>query len=294
MHSIMQEVIDRLSSDANSGAAEMFGYSLQSILNIPEKDFSDVRGEDWRTFALGIHRSKPTIAPLFNLANMILLSQETGSASHLRGRLRAVLTAEREASSLIAENATRCVPGGRILTLSHSSTVARALHMISKVMPIKVTVAEASPGGEGRQFARSLTKDGIETEIIYDSMIFARMPAMDAAMVGADSLSPRFVVNKVGTRVVAEAANRCGKPVFVLCSGNKMSPIDLVDPIIRRIDREYGLSELTQVFEPSPIGLFTNIITERGKITPSDLQKELIDFHIARAWYEEGVLKADA
>jgi len=50
------------------------------------------------------------------------------------------------------------------------------------------------------------------------------------------------------------------------------------------------LSEYVQIFESSPLELFTAIITESGALTPEDLRGRLQESRPADAWKELALL----
>jgi hypothetical protein len=180
---------------------------LKEILAIPEGELAATPVEELEQFATALHRAKPSIAPVFNIANNILLEIEHGSWSTtaIRAMLEKMLTGEKQSGPLIAQFAVEEMKGDWLMTFSYSGTVREVLIALSKRRNIRVTVAESLPGGEGRQFAKLLSESGIEAEVIHDSTIIARMELVDAAITGADSLTPHGLVNKVGTRIMVEA-----------------------------------------------------------------------------------------
>ena len=88
-----------------------------------------------------------------------------------------------------------------ILTHSASSTVRATVAGLPMLL---VTASE--PGGEGRRFAAELGARCLEDDE-------APAAAADAAavLVGADAIGADAFVNKVGTRVLGEAAQRAGR-----------------------------------------------------------------------------------
>lgn len=286
------EIIDSLASDMSSGASEMLSSVLNSLLAIPDDELASIPVSEWEEFAIRVHKAKPSIAPLFNVANAIMLQVEHGSHGSclIRDTLMEMLDRERRSSTRIAELATKMVKGEWLVTTSYSSTVGQVLKTLHRSRPLRVTVAEASPGGEGRLFAKKLSELGMECEVIHDSTLFARMAEADGAITGADSLTPTGLVNKVGTRVLVEAARAHELPAHAVCGWSKTCPVVLSDLIVSRKELGPRLSEHVQVFESSPLELFTTILTDQGPLSPSDLRMELGVRKIARGWYSRGVL----
>lgn len=289
----LSDIAETLAEDAASGASEMHASILNSLLAIPDADLSAVPTVDWEDFAVAIYHAKPSIAPVFNIANTILLMMEQGikNGGSLRQVLMEMLERERRSGARIAEHAARIIKGRRFMTTSYSGTVGQVLKSLAKTRRIKVTVAESSPGGEGRQFAKYLADQGMEVEVIYDSTVFARMEHLDGAIVGADSVTASGLVNKVGTRVLAEAARAHDLNAYAACGWSKICPVVLSDLSVTTNNLGTRLTEHVQVFESAPLELFSHIITDQGCLSSADLRMELKVRKVARAWYSRGVLQ---
>jgi translation initiation factor 2B subunit (eIF-2B alpha/beta/delta family) len=287
----LKAIAETLAKDAYSGASEMMVAILKDLLAIKDDDLASIPAPEWEDFSLALHHAKPSIAPIFNVANAILLQTEQRDAHDLHEVLRELMEGERRSGQRIAERSLEHIRGSWFMTTSHSSTVSQVLRAVAKDREVRVTVAEASPGGEGRQFAKHLSEQGMDAEVIYDSTIFARMEAVDSAILGADSLTRSGLVNKVGTRIIAEAARANGLPAFAVCGWNKISPVALSDLIVRTNPLGPRLTEHAQIFESTPLDLFSSIITDKGMLSPADLRLELGVKKVARAWYSRGVFK---
>jgi translation initiation factor eIF-2B subunit delta len=287
----LRDIVDALSTDAQSGASEMLNAVINALMAIPDHEVRDIPPGEWEEFALRLHLAKPAVAPVFNVANTILLEMENGGQEALRPALMEMLEQERRSGVRIAEAAVRHVRGRWLVTSSYSSSVSQALRALAKARPLRVTVAESLPGGEGRLFARSLSEAGIETEVIHDSTVFARMAEADGAITGADSLTPDGLVNKVGTRPLAEAARASDRPAYAVCGWSKACPVVLTDLTVTRKEVGLRLSEHVQVFESTPLDLFTSLITDRGPMTPRDLRMELGVSKVAAAWSAHGLFR---
>lgn len=107
---------------------------------------------------------------------------------------------------------------GTIVTLSASSTVRRVL---AERPPDEVVVAASEPGGEGRTLAAALGARCVEDRD-------AERAVVDCAgvLVGADGIGRRCFVNKVGTRVLAQAARDAGRPFLVVAESFKRIDVD--------------------------------------------------------------------
>jgi methylthioribose-1-phosphate isomerase len=103
------------------------------------------------------------------------------------------------------------------------------------------------------------------------------MGTVDIVLVGADRVSPRLVVNKIGTRLISLSARDANVPLYCLADTSKFVPERL--PIQRKPDppsfevwpdHPPGISVINPYFEEVPIELFTGIVTENGSIAPDE------------------------
>jgi translation initiation factor 2B subunit (eIF-2B alpha/beta/delta family) len=294
MDSRLRDIADTLAKDGNSGASEMMASTLNCLLAIPDETMVSIPPSDWEEFAIALHRAKPSIAPLFNIANTILLLLEKGlpGIDLIHGAIMDLQERERKSGLRITDLSAENIKGERLMTTSYSSTVAQVLKALAKDREIEVTVAEALPGGEGRQFAKLLSGHGMHVEMIHDSTVFSRMAEMDAVLVGADSVTRSGLVNKIGTRALAEAARVFDADAYAVCGWSKISPVVLSDLITYENVVDRNLMEFIQVFESTPLELFTLLVTDRQVLTPADLEKEIQLSKVAQAWYSRNVLTA--
>jgi len=284
----LADVSEKVRNDTMSGASEI----LVSVLN----DLRDqVAGadrldrEDLKMFALSLHRSKPVMAPIFNLSNSILCliedsPREKIPSTVLLSLFTRILREEESSNPSIAELANRQIEASRIITMSYSSTVLSALKAMGKDRKLSVTVAESRPGGEGRRTAKIISSCGVKTELIPDSLVPSRAKDADAALVGADAVTTEGVVNKVGTYALALAAMDHEVPAYVLCSWSKLCPMMFEGPgsVERRLGK--NLLKSSQIFESTPLDYFHGFVTDRGVLRPMDVRSKLKDYRKALAW----------
>jgi len=109
----------------------------------------------------------------------------------------------------------------RLLTHSASSTLQRAIETLEPAR-VRIIATESLPGGEGKTLARSLSAKGYGCRLLADVEAVVAVKEVDAFVVGADAiLSNGDVVNKVGTRTIAEAAQAAGVPTIVVAESFK-------------------------------------------------------------------------
>ncbi len=76
---------------------------------------------------------------------------------------------------------------------------------------------------------------------------------MDAVLLGADSITPTALVNKVGSRALAEAAHVMDRPIYAMSSWSKICPVRLSDLVTGERQVRPYLREYVQIFEEVPL-----------------------------------------
>lgn len=269
MNQQFSRITEYVAGDIHSGAAEMAVKTLRDILSIDSLD--TVSQEDWKEFAINLHHGKPCMAPIFNIANAIMIYVPEGNSAVIKV-LKRILRQEEESTESLRKSA-RNISGDVFLTTTYSSTVLKALAEISKTRDIKVIATESAPGKEGRLFA-NLVGEFADCKLIHDSTIFSVASEADCFIRGADSIIPKGVVNKVGTRTAAEAARVCGLDSCVICSSLKLCPVNLSDlHVTRKLNGR--VEEYNQIFDVTSLNLFQKVITDLGDYTPNDILKNM-------------------
>jgi translation initiation factor 2B subunit (eIF-2B alpha/beta/delta family) len=164
--------------------------------------------------------------------------------------------------------------GSHVLTHSRSSTVAAALLYARRSgKTFRVVATESRPLCEGRALASELAREGIRVTLIADAATAVAIADLDFVITGADHINPSAVVNKIGTRLIALAAREKGIPVYALADTTKFIGTLL------KFDDDHpgeelwgeappGVEVINRYFEPVPLDLFAEIITERGRLAP--------------------------
>jgi translation initiation factor 2B subunit (eIF-2B alpha/beta/delta family) len=123
---------------------------------------------------------------------------------------------------------------------------------------------------------------------MVDSAIFSILPDADLILVGADALSSLGVVNKIGTHGLALAAKQYNKPIYALCSMDKILPKEY--PIIYKYEKNpyeiiskpiKNITPVNYYFDLTPLEFITGIITEKGILSPFEIQDHIkkLPFH---------------
>jgi ribose 1,5-bisphosphate isomerase len=184
----------------------------------------------------------------------------------------------------IAEiGARRLKDGDVIMTHSYSSSVIAILKRGRQLgKRLSVFVTETRPELEGRDVARELASNGIDTTLIIDSAVSHFIERSDKVIVGAEAVAANgAIVNKIGTATIAAVAHSARVRVYAAASTYKFSPEPMLGELIEIEERDtkYVIDELElrkipnitvrnpafDVTSPQDIDL---IITERGVIPP--------------------------
>lgn len=203
--------------------------------------------------------ARPSMTALANRVNRAMAGADTPAAIE-RAATEGIVRAH-DADAAAAALAAETVGDGRVLTLSRSGTVRAAL-LVGRPA---VDVLASRPGGEGLAVAAELTDAGLAVSSYPDAAVYDRLSSgeVDAVLVGADSVGPDgSLVNKVGTRAAALAAERAGVPCYAVCASDKIRPAS----------GDGGpVPSFEPLFDVTPARLVTAFLTERGRLTPDDV-----------------------
>src|SRR5262249_53326689 len=173
---------------------------------------------------LKISKAQPHMSPLLRLSSTALAAARnaTTPAESLGLARDAALSfidgAARGSSATAAKALDLIHEGASVLTHSRSSTVLTALLEAKQAgRSFTVVATESRPMLEGRSLAASLSSKNITVTLIADGAAALAMSKIDIVLLGADKLTPRDVINKIGSRMVALAARERNLPVYVLC-----------------------------------------------------------------------------
>lgn len=183
----------------------------------------------------------------------------------------------------IAEYGANKIHDGMIVfTHCHSSTVVRVLLEAAR-QGKKFTVlnTETRPRFQGRITAKNLSKEGIEVYHFVDSAGRSMLRKSDIYLFGCDAItSEGKLINKIGTEMLAEAANSCRIPAYSCTNSWKFAPDTLhgfKEEIEQRSADEVwenppkNVHILNPAFEITAPDIFTGVITELGIYKPETL-----------------------
>ncbi|MDD1772080.1 MAG: hypothetical protein LUQ09_04095 [Methanomassiliicoccales archaeon] len=274
--SALEPLLRKVAEDDVSGSSEIYSRLLRD-LTAALKDKPTV--VDWKEFCLGLSKVKRSMAPIQNVAGSIKVMlnasiPEDQINGFIKGFLISLQEKDANAAEIIAKKVANEQRPKKIVTLSYSGTVTKAILAMSR--DIEVSVAESLPMGEGAVTCRKLSDRGVKVTLFRDTMICSELKDADLVLVGADGVCPEGVVNKVGTMSLAIAAKELGRPVISLCCTSKLIPVLDLDPITTMRDAD-GYTFREDVFELTPLSLFHSIITEEGTFSGEEMRKRLLN-----------------
>jgi translation initiation factor 2B subunit (eIF-2B alpha/beta/delta family) len=272
--------VEAIARDREAGASEI----LQRVLAVLQAVMSQPVDDRVR-IARAVCRAQPGMAPVWNAA-LAAASDDNQPARFQRfadrvRRASAALT--RLVSELFADATTRRTPAGpgplSLVTLSRSGSVEQALVRLAQTQPIRVTAAEGRPALEGRRLATQLAEAGAAVTLVSDAAIAEGLHEADAVVVGADAVASDWIMNKVGTRMLAAAASLAGVPVYVVAGREKFCAPTLAPSVVPRDGApgeiwdapSPGIVVRNPYFERVPLDLVAAVVTDAGVIPAANV-----------------------
>jgi methylthioribose-1-phosphate isomerase len=181
---------------------------------------------------------------------------------------------------------------GRLACVDWGTALGVVRTAVAQGKRIEVIACETRPLNQGsRLTAWELIQDGIPVTLITDSMSAAvmRQGIVDKVIVGADRVVRDGVFNKIGTYMHAVLAKAHEIPFYVAAPRSSFDLKRLSDEvqIEERAPEELIFCGTNQIaprdvrvynpaFDFTPFELIEAVITERGVISPADLEKRYL------------------
>lgn len=298
MRLLPEEVVriaDSISGMRIRGAGGIAKAVAEAMLVAAQK--FDGRPEEFKPYLRRVAelllRTRPTAVSLPNAIYYILSRMESAPPQEARD---AVITASREFLRIVEDSHKKVVEYGSrlvgdeevVFTHCHSKAVTDILvRAFREGRRFEVITTETRPFLQGRITLRELSAAGIKVVHVPDSAIRTFIKEATMALVGADAItSDGYLINKIGTSVVALAAYEAGLPFYSAAEAIKFSPMSLMgsdveiefrDPgevtsmyppsIVEEL-RDLGVEVLNPVFDLTPPNLVTAYVTDLGVIPP--------------------------
>lgn len=231
---------------------------------------------------------RPT-EPLAQNAVLFILKEQNKTADFYLSKIeeyKSLISASKE--KMAHFGASLIQNGGVYLTHCHSSTVVSMFQQAQKTgKRFSVFATETRPLFQGRKTVIELLETGIEdvTLIIDDvaeSLLLGRAKSIDAVFIGADLLSQKGFVNKVGSLGLAHCAQSRKIPLYVSSILLKYDPRPYTpDMIEMRSNSEIwpnapkNLSFYAPAFDFVPYRFGAKILCEEGLLENGEIEKKV-------------------
>ncbi|MCA9741186.1 MAG: hypothetical protein H6695_09750 [Deferribacteres bacterium] len=285
-----------IANDNISGASLLFHRTLHLFPSIGEqltgasqKDLTDFLS----LFADSIFHLRPCMAPFAQLAQFLRhMSDNEFDLPVIRSAFAALphsyarrLKKEKEK---IVDTALAGLEGyQKIMVHSRSSIVESFLSFwLKQDEDREVWITESRPMCEGTMLAKALSFLPNRKILMVDDARGIAIQHVDAVLVGADTISEKFIINKIGSHAVALLANEHKIPVFVLAELIKFFPEDLALPEEQlhagsEIDVQLkNVEYFNYYFEKIPLERIHRVISSNGVFD----QQEIADIFKKDHW----------
>lgn len=282
--------IDKIRLDNTSGSLELTNQAAEILIflvdNISVTSSSELINLIQDTTNKLI-KAQPIMASIYNLTNTILLENinlknKIEIKQNVRNSCKLFIQNLELSYKIICELTEKIIKDHTtVITHSYSSTLLNTLIFIKESgKNINIICTESRPMNEGVQLARQLGKRGIKVKLTVDAGIYSILPEADTILVGADAISSLGLVNKIGTYSLAIAAKQHNKTFYTLCSIDKILPKEY--PIILKYQKNpkeiisqpiKNVEPINYYFDLTPLEFITGIITEKGILSPVEIQK---------------------
>jgi translation initiation factor eIF-2B subunit delta len=146
---------------------------------------------------------------------------------------------------------------------------------------------ESRPLGEGRALAGSLASRGISASVVIDAAVASFAVRSTVVFVGADALSVHGLVNKIGTHVIAMAAQAAHVPLYVVATTQRFLPPavplsyqEIKNPRELISEQNKNLTAINVYFDRTPLEQLTGCISEHGLLVGEALRATLASWRV--------------
>lgn len=193
---------------------------------------------------------------------------------------------ERDREKIEKIGSNKIKNGYIVYTHCHSSTVVSVLRRAKEEgKKFEVYVTETRPFYQGRMTARELADYKIPVTLFIDAAARQAIKRANIMMIGCDAItSEGVVINKIGSEMFAEIANKYDVPVYVVTHSLKFDPSTFFGfdvEIEKRAKEEVwdkppkGVKIWNYVFDKINPRLISGIISEIGVLKPEIFINEI-------------------
>ncbi len=264
----LQQVTRDIKEFKVQGANQIALYGLSFLKETAQKNGF---GDRFKSISRQLEKARPTAVVLHNCIEIVKSECKTSTIDSLIDALQTVGKRESIYSDKIIEN------NSKIITYCHSGEAMSFIKhaWITHEKKISVIACKTEPLDQGITTAKELAKEKIPVTLIDDNAIGFFIKDVDMAIVGADALRKEGVVNKVGTSLLAQAANNTSKPFYVVANSLKIDTrktFQIEERSLSEIKKNthkrlHGVKIRNPAFDITPWKHVTRLINENGIFT---------------------------
>ena len=240
------------------GATNVAKYAIKAYSIKPTKKSKEI-----------LIKLRPTEPMLQNALNILEKSSYDNVLNHFDN-----------AQEFINHYVQKLIPSNSVIfTHCHSNTLAKALISAHKSgIKFSMINTETRPLYQGHITARQLSKAGISITMSIDSAILEDIKKSDFVLLGADAITRKGVLNKIGSASIARISKDYKKPLYIITDSWKFSshkvPIEKrsIKEIWSRAPKNVKIENFS--FELIPPKQITGVISEFGVLNYKQFIKE--------------------
>jgi len=176
---------------------------------------------------------------------------------------------------------------GTLATVSYGTALAPIRTAINQGKIVRVIATETRPRLQGAKLTTyELLRDRIPVTLIVDGAAgyVIKTGKVNAVIVGADRVTSKFVANKVGTYMIALAAQANHVPFYVAAPSSTFDlrtgheDVEIEERSAQEVTHiegkrivPKGINVFNPAFDLTPVELVTGFITEKGVVGPEML-----------------------
>jgi translation initiation factor 2B subunit (eIF-2B alpha/beta/delta family) len=291
----IRKSLEQIRLDNTSGSVQLAKKSAELLNLLIEK--TNNLGQIYNLAYLLV-TAQPVMASIFNLVNNLMLNIDKNKYklpenivhNYCKKFIQDLEISDesisKQSMELIKNNST-------IIIHSYSSTVLNTLLFAKKSgKKFSVICTESRPKNEGIQLAKKLGKKGINVKLIVDFAVFSFLLDADMILVGGDAITDTELINKIGTKGLAMAAQHYNTPIYALCSTIKFLPKNYQVTINKQKNpKEIIKSKISNVtpinyyFDFTPLEFLTGIVTENKILKPPEIKERIKNLKIHNSFF---------
>ncbi len=289
-----KETVDRIKNLKVQGAEDVAREAVKSLKDVVNKsksrNISGILADLYHAKNI-LFLTRPTEPCMRNSLNYVMHDLDYDDPVELAKvvclKVDEVLERFDKNQRIIAQIGSKKIGNGTVVfTHCHSSTILEILKEAKKQgKKFEVHNTETRPLYQGRVTAREIAKLGIPVTHFIDAAARFALKKADLMLIGADAITTEGkVINKIGSELYAEIANRFDIPVYACTDSWKFDTETVFgyeEEIEKRKAKEIwknppkGVTINNFAFEKVSPGLITGIISELGIYKPHVFMQEV-------------------